>query len=995
MRIQFYLLLLFILMFPSFYGISQQEQGWLDKFEKRKVFIENIGQFDQFSNDVIGNVKYCADFGRLRMFFGTKGINYSYLSATKVPKAERDAIMNAHPDSISHFEKERLIGKHRFKMEDISMTWVDANEGLSILPEGRVADYFNFSVKTPGKEDYKAYNEVKAYEYITYRNIYPNIDIKYEMHPVDGVKYSVILHPGADLTYVRMLYDHALSLEDGKIIIPTLFGEITEHEPLSFYASDRNKKIKSSYVVNGNSFGFSLDDYDPAMEVVIDPWVQNGTFNTSSAVWEVETDGSGNVYVIGGEEPMELKKYNSAGTLLWTYSTPWDTASVWIGTLATDVNGISYVTSGTSPAIAKISTGGAQQWINSSAFGGGLLTEYWSISFNCDNTKLIVGGTSGGLNPTPAIYDINITNGSINAYQTFTPGSLFNPTEVRSISSSKNAKYIYLTHKQVGAINQNIGFCPDEAPYFEVSNAASLSYKCEDYLPYTQNGGGLKALIANDNFFYTHNGSTISKWDLLDGSLIATVNIPGGAHHNALGNRVVECSGLSVDDCGNVYAGATDRVVKFDQNLAILSQVNVPFTVYDVCVNSNTEVLAVGAQLDNSSSNVARNGRIQSVAMSSCARYALICCDANICPAGPFCEFDAPEQLISYTAGGTWSGVGVGPTGIFDPSVAGVGNHAITYTLACGFETIIISVLPCNLPVSVCEETDGTLTATGGDGTYSWYDGTSTTTTTNITNAATCNACGGFPQYGFFFYHHCEDALGNTITSCSQSNFSWNGTAYATGSNTPAPATYPIQIVDGLGATLIINNAGELTPCAVIPLPVELENFNVSCYADAVYCTWTTISEMNNAYFLLERAGSDGIFKPIAQIEGAGTSEMVHDYSYLDVTSDGPSYYRLSQHDYNGDSRNPVTRSVNCSDQEIRIFPNPFDAEIHLKFGDFFRNNEGLVLLSDLSGKQIMETQIDKDKKEHILDLPDLSPGIYLIEVRCNQQSFVQKLVKY
>ena len=62
------------------------------------------------------------------------------------------------------------------------------------------------------------------------------------------------------------------------------------------------------------------------------------------------------------------------------------------------------------------------------------------------------------------------------------------------------------------------------------------------------------------------------------------------------GKIYVSNSGLAVDSCGNVYAGSFDRVVKFDADLNILSEVNVGFTVYDVSVNSNGEVIAVGAQ---------------------------------------------------------------------------------------------------------------------------------------------------------------------------------------------------------------------------------------------------------------------------------------------------------------------------------------------------------------------------------------------------------------
>jgi gliding motility-associated-like protein len=60
--------------------------------------------------------------------------------------------------------------------------------------------------------------------------------------------------------------------------------------------------------------------------------------------------------------------------------------------------------------------------------------------------------------------------------------------------------------------------------------------------------------------------------------------------------------------------------------------------------------------------------------------------DATINPAGPFCFDDPPVQLTAANGGGVWSGNGVNSTGLFDPAQAGLGTHAITYTISgsCG-----------------------------------------------------------------------------------------------------------------------------------------------------------------------------------------------------------------------------------------------------------------------------------------------------------------------
>lgn len=67
-------------------------------------------------------------------------------------------------------------------------------------------------------------------------------------------------------------------------------------------------------------------------------------------------------------------------------------------------------------------------------------------------------------------------------------------------------------------------------------------------------------------------------------------------------------------------------------------------------------------------------------------------------PSGPFCLNDNSVSLNAVIIGGIWSGPGVS-NDIFDPSIAGVGNHTISYTSpgACSettTSTIIVNPIP-------------------------------------------------------------------------------------------------------------------------------------------------------------------------------------------------------------------------------------------------------------------------------------------------------------
>ena len=72
--------------------------------------------------------------------------------------------------------------------------------------------------------------------------------------------------------------------------------------------------------------------------------------------------------------------------------------------------------------------------------------------------------------------------------------------------------------------------------------------------------------------------------------------------------------------------------------------------------------------------------------------FSLGSSNPTITPAGPFCLSDPATNLNTVDPGGTWSGTGITntSTGEFDPAVAGIGSHTITYTLMSG----------CGAPVS-------------------------------------------------------------------------------------------------------------------------------------------------------------------------------------------------------------------------------------------------------------------------------------------------------
>jgi len=792
---------------------QKTDSGWRQEFGKAKCFIENRSQFDG-QNERDAKVLYAMDHGNTKIYFTEYGITYRFFDVK--PKYDKEEV--EHRTDITHAEKEKLEREMVATNDFVHMEWLSPNRNVKVVAEDKNEDYYNYGNKEG------SISGVPAFKRLRYKDLYEGIDVVFEFHPQDGIKYSFVIQPSADPSKIAMRYSSSGGMnldEAGNLHLPTLFGDILEYKPISFYEGEESNRVKSSFVLEQNIVRFNLGSFDASKTLIIDPWVQTPTLNDSNGVWECDVDGAGNVYIIGGEMPLTLQKYSSAGALQWSFTTAYDTAGGWLGGLATDFSGNSFISNGSSAALQKVSPTGNQLF----NVGGGTSNEYWSITLNCDESKLLIGGTINLLEA--GLFDVDPNNGSVlntRAVASTTLGIPPEPEEVRSLSPSRNARYYYLTHSFIGAIDDSFSPCFNGEPIFYDETGYSFSYKCENYRPNNGNGP-IVAIRANDAFVYTVNGSQVDKRSLADGSLINSAAIPGGGTiTDFFGDAQAENAGIDLDDCGNVYVGSKNGVHKFDENLNLLASATTNFRVSDVAVNYNGEVVVCGTT--GTDADVNRTGYVQTFSLNPCNPQELICCDPNICPAGPFCETDPPVTLTAGDPGGVWSGNGItnSSTGVFDPSVSGPGVHTIIYTLPCGADSIEISVSSCT-PLEVCLENNGDLTALTGTGPYTWYEWT-TGTSTPITNEAECVACG----YTWTPFVNICMGGGFPVTDCTNSS----GWVQFTTGVTVTPPGYPIKVLDAVGDSLVINDPNTLPPCTDCEIPaVTVATQDPSCAGGA------------------------------------------------------------------------------------------------------------------------------------------------------------------
>lgn len=169
-------------------------------------------------------------------------------------------------------------------------------------------------------------------------------------------------------------------------------------------------------------------------------------------------------------------------------------------------------------------------------------------------------------------------------------------------------------------------------------------------------------------------------------------------------------------------------------------------------------------------------------------------------------------------------------------------------------------------------------------------------------------------------------------------------------------------------------------------VPVELTSFTAHVRSSTVELNWTTATEVNNFGFDVERNAVslyDG-WKKIGFVEGQGTSNTPHQYSYADrVGTFGKYSYRLKQIDRDGKLSYAPEVEVNfqpaVSYQLWQNYPNPFNPRTRIEFS---LPTPGKVKLAihDLLGQEVgvlVDETLDAGFHARDFDAANLSSGIY------------------
>ncbi|HEY1046760.1 MAG TPA: hypothetical protein VGF79_09995, partial [Bacteroidia bacterium] len=163
------------------------------------------------------------------------------------------------------------------------------------------------------------------------------------------------------------------------------------------------------------------------------------------------------------------------------------------------------------------------------------------------------------------------------------------------------------------------------------------------------------------------------------------------------------------------------------------------------------------------------------------------------------------------------------------------------------------------------------------------------------------------------------------VARWSGSNWSNQGNGSTTGNATAGTVISSSAVTDFSPFTL--GSANTLNP-----LPIQLISFDAIPNKTSVNVNWATSNEVNNDYFIVEKSFDGNAWFSIGEVDGAGNSDKVINYTLLDTKPVvGIQYYRLIQVDLNGKSETsaivPVRFNVNNINNVV-VSPNPATGNI-------------------------------------------------------------------
>lgn len=222
------------------------------------AFIENKGQWD-------ASVQYMSHAGDGSFFIQKKGYTITQFHPEDVQQV---TLRNQHMADVEEIKSGGNRG--RVRSHSYNVEFIGASEAV-IIPEKPIETVNNYFI---GNDKSKWAEGCRIYQAITYKNIYPNIDLRYYVDGGTNLKYDFIVRPGGDVDRIAMKYTGAKSVDVRKreLVITTSLGKSKELQPYTYQViNNQREEVECKYQIKGNIVKFKVKNHDPNETLIIDP----------------------------------------------------------------------------------------------------------------------------------------------------------------------------------------------------------------------------------------------------------------------------------------------------------------------------------------------------------------------------------------------------------------------------------------------------------------------------------------------------------------------------------------------------------------------------------------------------------------------------------------------------------------------------------------------------------------------------------------------------
>ncbi|MBI2270997.1 MAG: hypothetical protein HYU69_11690 [Bacteroidetes bacterium] len=842
------LLLLADPVWPQSVGSSSSSisPSWTTSPFEQFVFIENKGQFDNKSGVKNKAVLYSANVGGIDVYFTGNGLTYVH-GETSSTFSERKK------EKLERRGKEDELRKSGIKKtQTLDMEWIGANQSPTIIAEAIQSFYYTYSDET--NKTIRA----NACKKITCKDLYPNIDVEYILPEKGGIKYTLILHPGADPLHIKMQYNNTKGLilnSENNIVIKSEFGDFIDHAPISFFADGAT--IPSSFELNGNTVGFklktstvqSLTTNNIQQTTIIDPWVKTPVFAGTNKAFDINYDYNGNIYVYGSFTPFKLCKINNAGVVQWIYNVPLvggQYAQEEYGDFALDpTSGTSYILTAIGPTHYKINTlGNLVATHTPSAVNLFHMGEFWRSEFDVCTGRIVIGG--GGISGTDQAGILDTNMASLNIVNVLGATDSYHDMAILAVDPLNPFSYMLaaLSNINPGSFNNTMIKCPipSLSPTSFAINSGHAFKEVGPIVFYTptyvgDRPVGFNGMNASPCYLYTYDGQTMKRWNKNSGALVSTLT-PGTT-------PLFSWAGISSDMFDNIYVGVQSSVKQYNTSLALVNTFPLPNTVYDVKFGNNNKLYACGNGFITQVDLVSVNDYItfSSTPAAACTCNGTATATINGCSTGFNYLWSNGQTTLNAT--------GLCP-GKYKFSASRSGTCALNNTetdsviIGGGVSSVSITANPSN---STCDLNNGTAIAFASGGiapyTYSWSNGQAGPTATGLkagtytVNVRDNSGCISVQTLTIMNSGSVSLTVTKQNLSCSGGN---NGSASATATNGTPGYFYSwsnginAQTISGLSIGIYSVTVTDANGCTSIrstiidpPVSINVSSTNISC----------------------------------------------------------------------------------------------------------------------------------------------------------------------